>query len=73
MPPVASAVALPLQKVLQLASVLAVIEAIKVAGSLIMMLSEVTQPLASVMLTVYVPAAKPVAVVVVCVLLSFHK
>ena len=51
-PPVASAVALPLQNVLQLASVLAVIEAIRVAVSLIVMLSEATQPLASVMLTV---------------------
>ena len=69
-PPVALAVASPSDPPLQLTSSSTVVDATTAAGSSIVTLSVSVHPLASVAVTVYVPAASPVMVAPVPLLLQ---
>ncbi len=64
-PPVAEAVASPSLPPLQLTLSVYAVAATSTAGSVIVTEAESVQPLASVTVTLYVPAARPVTVAVV--------
>ena len=72
-PPTADAVACPFSPALQLTLASTIADAVSVAGSLMVTEAVSVHPLSSVMVTVYVPAARPVAVAVVCASLSSHR
>ena len=73
MPPVTFAVAPPLDKPLQLTLLSTPTDTTNIAGSVTVELLVLVQPLASVMVTEYIPATTPVMLAVVAALLQTYE
>jgi hypothetical protein len=71
-PPTTVRLILPLLTPAQVAFTLVAVADSATAGSVMIAVAVLIHPFASVTVTVYVPAAKPVAVAVVCAGLEFH-